>query len=90
MGTINRERIINESINNDFVLISRNLQGKSYSPYIIDQNQTALLNVTVPNQSVFLPNGNVGIGVNENTIMYFYGFIISYEVYNVGGLSTTS
>jgi hypothetical protein len=87
--TFNRDRIINESTNNDFTLISRDIKGKTYSPYIIEQNQTALLNITIPNQSVFLPIGNVAIGVNENTIMYISGFNNNYDVYNVDDISST-
>lgn len=83
--TFNRDRTIYPDSNGLFTLISRSNLGKTYSPYIVDQNQTAVISPTLANQSVYLPNGNVGLGINENTLMYLIvearsGFAIS--VYN--------
>ena len=94
--TFNRDRTITPDINNQFVLISRVPDGKTFSQYLIEQNQTAVLGPLVASNDVLLPTGNVGVGINENTIMYLYvenppQFIgnLSIGVYNVNNSSST-
>ena len=82
--TFNRNRVINPDENNAFTLVSRHLLGKTFSPYIINQNETAIINPLISNSPVFLPIGNVGIGVNENTLMYLsvQSGLVNADVYN--------
>ena len=70
--TFNRDRLIYADSNGLITLISRSVLGKTFTPYIVGQNQTAIIRPSVNAQSVFLPIGNVGVGINENTIMYLF------------------
>jgi len=70
--------------------------GKTFSQYIIDQNQTAVLGPLTPSNDVILPTGNIGVGINENTIMYLYvenppQYVgnVSISVYNATNSGTT-
>lgn len=68
--TFSRDRNIYPDGNGNITFLSRSGLGKTYSPFIVEQNQTGII---VPNnnqQPVLLPNGNVGTGINENTICY--------------------
>jgi hypothetical protein len=84
--TFNRDRYLYPDDNNNIVLVSRSELGKTYSPYIVEQNQSAVLSSTSNGQSVYLPNGNIGVGINENTILYLMpepNAYVTFDVYNV-------
>lgn len=83
--TFNRDRNLYPDDNGNITLISRSEFGKTYSPYIIEQNQSAVVSSVSNGQAIYLPNGNVGVGINENTILYLIpepnGFV-TFDVYN--------
>lgn len=90
--TFNRDRVIYADSNGLITLISRSVLGKTFTPYIVGQNQTAIIRPSVNAQPVYLPIGNVGVGINENTIMYLFlnsksGF--NADVYNADNNGTT-
>jgi len=90
--TFNRDRRLNASSNGDIPIISRTGLGKTYSPYIVEQNQTAEINPAQNGQPVYLPNGNVGYGINENTILYLFitdGNPWTADVYNIDNSGIT-
>ena len=65
--TFNRDRQIVKDSNGNIDIISRSVLGKTFSPYIVEYNQTAELRLDVNNQPVNLPIGNVGIGTTNPT-----------------------
>ena len=81
--TFNRDRLLYPDSNDNIIIISRSTQGKTYSPYVVEQNQTAIVSSLNNGQSIYLPNGNVGVGINENTILYLITNPQSFETFDV-------
>jgi hypothetical protein len=91
--TFNRDRKIRSENNASIVLLSRVPNGKTFSRYVVRQNETAVLEITQDNQAVVLPIGNTPSGINENTIMYlFIDSPYTAEVFDLStdGLSSVS
>jgi len=89
--TFNRNRKID--VFDDVVILSRSNLGKTYSEYIIEQNQTAELNPQGWNSPVRLPIGNVNAGVNENTLFYLFitpNNTFTAEIFNTDNSGNTS
>lgn len=92
--TFNRNRIIrkedSKSSNKDINIISRSVLGKTFSPYIVGYNQTAIIGLSNNNQKINLPIGNIGIGINENTLFYMFTnhIFFTVDVYNVTDTSS--
>jgi len=89
--TFNRDRNIYADQNENIVILSRSGLGKTYSPFIVEQNQTAIVVPLFNGQPVYLPNGNVGLGINENTILYLFHKHDSWvaDIYNADNSGTT-
>jgi len=94
MFTFSRDRNIYPDGNGNITFLSRSGLGKTYSPFIVEQNQTGTIVPTNNNQTVLLPNGNVGVGINENTICYLIVeptglFNFTADVYNADNSGIT-
>jgi hypothetical protein len=93
--TFNRDRTIYPDTNGNIQILSRSGYGKTYSPYIVGQNQTALVSSTANGQPIFLPIGNVGVGINENTVFYLHtvttalNTFVTMDVYNTDNSGIT-
>jgi len=67
--TFNRDRRIYPE-NGVATIISRTTLGRTYSPFIVEQNQTAIIRPMGASENVILPVGNISQGINENTMFY--------------------
>jgi hypothetical protein len=90
--TFNRDRCLYPDDNGNINILSRSEFGKTYSPFIVGQNQTAIVSSTLNGQSVFLPIGNVAIGINENTLFYLFvkpSDQTTFDIYNTDNSGIT-